>query len=97
MTEPDFPTKIADAIESAAGKARSVTVDKAEAIGKWVAAGPILGMLAILAVIFLLIGVSRLLGELVGTEIAYAIIGGLLGIGALLVWRMRDPKETPDA
>jgi hypothetical protein len=94
--EPEFPTKIADALESAAGKARSLTVDKAETVGKWVAAGPLLAMIGLLAVIFLLIGLTRLLGAVVGMEIAYAIIGGLLVLGALLIWRKRDPEESPD-
>ena len=97
VEEPDFPTKIADQLESVADKARSMTVDKAEKVGKWVAAGPILTMLGLLALIFFLIGTSRMLGEVVGTEVAYAIIGGLFLIGAWLVWRMRDPKEKPDA
>ena len=94
--DQDFPVKIADTLESVAGKARSLTVDKAENIGTWVATGTILFFIAVLAVIFLLIGLSRLLGEVVGTEVAYAIIGGLFLIGSWLVWRQRDPKETPD-
>lgn len=94
--EPDFPVKIADALESFAGRARSLTVDKAESFGKWVAAGVILAILAVVALVFFLIGTARILGELVGTEVAYAIIGGLLALVALLIWRKRDPKETPD-
>lgn len=93
----DFPVKIADALESVANRARSLTVDKAENVGKWVAAGTILFFIAIIAVIFLLIGLSRLLGEVVGTEWAYTIIGGLFALGALLIWRKRDPKEPSDA
>ena len=95
--EPDFPVKIADSLESAAAKARSLTVGKAENAAKWAAAGTVLAFIGIMAVIFLLIGVSRIIGELVGTEVGYAIIGGLFLIVALLVWRKRDPKETPDA
>ena len=95
-SEEDFPVKIADALESVANKARSLTVDKAEKAGKWIAAGPLLTMLVIIAVIFLLIGLSRLLGEVVGTEIAYAIIGGLFAVAALLLWRQRNPKENAD-
>ncbi len=94
--EPDFPTKVADALESMAAKARSLTVDRAENAAKWAAAGTVLFFLGVIAVIFLLIGLARLLGEVVGTEVAYAIIGGLLLIGAWLIWRMRDPKESPD-
>jgi cytochrome c biogenesis protein CcdA len=92
--EPDFPVKIADTLESVADKARSLTVGKAENAAKWVAAGTIMFFLGFLAVILLLIGLSRILGELVGTEVSYAIIGGLFLIGALLLWRQRDPKET---
>ena len=94
--EPDFPTKIADGLEAIAAKARSLTVDKAENLGNWVAAGAILTFIALIAFIFLLIGLSRMLGEVVGTEVAYAIIGGLFALGALLIWRKRNPKENPD-
>lgn len=94
VAEPDFPVKIADSIESVASKARSLTVDKAESVGKWAAAGTVLVFIGLVAVIFLLIGVSRILGEIVGTEVAYAIIGGLALLAALLIWRLRDPKET---
>ena len=90
----DFPVKVADALESVADKARSLTVGKAENIAKWVAAGTIIFFLGLLAIIFLLIGINRILGELVGTEIAYTIIGGLFLIVALLLWRQRNPKES---
>lgn len=96
-SEPDFPAKIADTLESVADKARSLTVGRAEDFAKWTAAGTILAFVGVMAVIFLLIGVSRVLGELVGTETGYAIIGGLFLVVAWLVWRKRDPKETPDA
>jgi len=95
--EPDFPVKIADALESIAGKAQSLTVGKAENAAKWVAAGTIIFFIAIIAVVFILIGVSRIFGEIVGTEVAYAIIGGLFLIAALLLWRMRNPKDDSDA
>ena len=94
--EPDFPVKIADALESVADKARSLTVDKAENLGKWVATGTILFFIAIIAAIFLLIGLMRLLGEVVGVEVAYAIVGGLFLLAALLIWRLRDPKESKE-
>ena len=94
--EPDFPVKVADALESVADKARSLTVGKAENVAKWVAAGTILFFIALIAIVFVLIGTSRILGELVGTEVGYAIIGGLFLIVAWLLRRKRDSKETDD-
>lgn len=93
--EPDFPIKIADSLESVASKARSLTVDKAENLAKWIAVGTLLFFMGIIAVTFLLIGISRMLGEVVGTETAYAIIGGLILVVAWLLWRKRNPKEAP--
>ena len=96
--EPDFPTKIADSIESAAGKVRSLTVDRIDGIAKWAALGIILFVLAIVLTVFLVIGLLRILGEVVGTEWAYAILGGLFVIAGALLWRLRgkDPQEASE-
>lgn len=89
----DFPTKVADALESVVTKIRVVTVDRLARIAKWVALGLILFVVAIVAVVLILIGSTRLLGEVVGTEWAYAILGGLFLLLGALLWKMRNPKE----
>jgi hypothetical protein len=88
----DFPTKIADLLEQSAAKIRSMTVDRAAAAVKWTAAGIVLLMLGFLGTVFLLIGIFRLLGELIGIEVTYAVFGGLFVIVGMLLWSQRIPK-----
>ena len=71
----DFPTKIAELLETIAVKIRALTVDRVRGATKWIALGVIIATLALLLVIFLVVGVSRLLGELIGVRTAYATIG----------------------
>ena len=95
----DFPTKIAELLESIAVKIRSMTVDRVRGAAKWIALGLIIATLALLLVIFLLVGVFRLLGELIGVRTAYATIGGLFVIVGAFLWSMRirkSPKEALD-
>jgi len=47
------------------------------------------------ALIFLFVGLFRILGELVNDmELAYAIVGGLFLILGLLLWSKRNTKDT---
>ncbi len=98
MEEPagkdDFPSKIAEGLETLALRIRGVTVDKAETAAKWAALGLALFVLGLLALTLLLVGLLRILGEALGTEVAYAILGGLFLVAALLLWSQRRPKET---
>ena len=87
----DYPAQIADYLESIALKVRSLTVDRMERWTKWVAAGIVLSALGFLLVLFLLIGVFRLLGAVVGVTVAYAIIGGIFLIVGVLLWSKRKP------
>jgi len=88
--EQDFPTKIADSIEMAAGKVRAQTVDRVDGVAKWAALAVILFVLAVAVLVFLIIGLLRLSGEVVGTEWSYVILGGLFVLGGALVWRLRS-------
>ena len=49
--------------------------------------------MGLVAVVFALIGLLRILGELVGTEWAYVILGGLFLVIAAFLWRMRKPES----
>ena len=42
--------------------------------------------------IFLLVGLFRLLGELIGFELSYAVFGGLFVILGMFLWSKRRPK-----
>ena len=89
----DFPTKIADFLEDTAQKIRSMTVDRVRGVAKWTALGLILGALATLIVLFLVIGIFRLLGELIGVRTTYAAVGGLFVIVGAFLWSMRAPRN----
>ena len=101
----DFSTRIPDFLESATEKIRSMTVDRVARILTFVALGVVAATLVGAALVFLMIGLFRILGELAGKicdcdqsmEIAYAVVGGLfLALGALL-WSKRKPKERAEA
>lgn len=92
----DFPVRLADLLESVAGKVRALTVDRVAYWTKMGALGLVAASLGLLAVIFLIIGLFRLLSSLIGVTPAYAVLGGLfLIIGAFLwVKRTKPPKEA---
>jgi hypothetical protein len=101
----DFPTRIADLLEAFATKVRSMTVDRIARLITFITLGIVALMLVSLAMIFLLVGIFRIVAELIhkaggGTwsmEITYAIVGGVfLGLGALL-WRKRTHKPAGEA
>ena len=96
----DFPTKIADLLESTARKIRAMTVDRVRGVAKWLALGIVLATLAMLLAIFLLVGVFRLLTELVGSDrTAYAALGGLFVVAGAFLWGRRtkkSPQEAPE-
>ncbi len=94
----DFPQRIAEMLESAAARVRAMTVDRVANAIKWIALGPLLAVLALFAGLFLLIGLYRMLGELVGVRAAYAITGGLILVGALFLWSRRhaNPEAEND-
>ena len=74
-----------------------MTVDPAAKILTVVAAVLIAGALVTFALIFLFVGLFRILGELVNDmELAYAIVGGLFLILGLLLWSRRNTKDTEE-
>ena len=92
----DFPTKIADFLEDTARRIRAMTVDRVRNVAKWTALGLVLLVIAVLVVLFLLIALFRVLGELIGMEATYAVIGGLFLLVGAFLWRKRLPKQTPE-
>ena len=94
----DFPTKIADLLESSAQKVRSLTVDRIARISKWAALGMVIAILVIVGLFFILIGVFRILGELMGMRTTYAVVGGLFALAGAFLWSRRtsEPKEDEE-
>ncbi len=90
----DYPTKIADFLESTAHRVRSLSVDRMRNVALWAAVGMVLTMLGLVLLVFLIVGLFRLLAGLMSVELAYTVLGGLfLLIGAFL-WSRRIPKTT---
>lgn len=93
----DYPTKIADFLESTAAKIRSLSVDRVRNVATWTAVGMVVGMLVLVLLVFLVVGLFRLLGEITTVEIAYLILGGLFLIGGALLWAKRKPPSARTA
>lgn len=92
----DFPSKIADFLEQTASKVRSMTVDRIALAVRWTAAGVVLALMAFVLILFLVIGIFRLLGELIGVELAYAVLGGLFLIVGVFLLSQRKPSTNKD-
>lgn len=93
----DYASKLADLLEEIATRVRSMTVDRVEKAAKWTAIGIVVAMLALLLVIFLLIGLFRLLGTLIPIEWAYAIVGGIFVLLGVFLWRSRRPGPEEES
>ena len=93
----DYPSKIADFLENLAMRIRAMTVDRASLAVTWTAIGLVVATLAVLALIWFLVGFFRALGTLIGQELAYAVVGGILLLVGVLVWvkRYPDDESTP--
>ncbi|MBT8212426.1 MAG: hypothetical protein KJN71_04680 [Acidimicrobiia bacterium] len=91
----DFPKTVADYLESTAQKVREMTVDRVAGWARWAALGMVMAVLALMGVVFLLIGLFRILAEVVQSPtIAYAILGAIFAVVGAFVWSKRNhPKE----
>jgi high-affinity Fe2+/Pb2+ permease len=89
----NYPAKIADFLEQIATRIRSLTVDRASLAVTWTAIGLVVATLAVLAVIWLLVGFFRALGTLIGQELAYAVVGGILLLVGVFLWMKRYPDD----
>lgn len=92
----DFPTQIADLLERTATRVREMTVDRIAGYMKWTAVGLVIAMIAFVLVVFLLIGLFRWLGELIGVEAAFAVVGGLFVVVGMLLWRQKNPDQAKE-
>jgi len=99
----DFPTRVADLLESVATRIRALTVDRAARAITWVTLGLVGLVLVVMAFIFFLVGLFRIVEELIfkacdcgaAMEISYGAVGGLfLLIGALLWSRRTKSKDS---
>lgn len=90
----DFPTQIADLLETFASKVRTLTVDRVAGWAKWAGVGIFSTVLGLALAIFLTVGLVRLLAGLVGMQWAYTIIGGLFVVIGAFLWRLRVPREA---
>ena len=61
---------------------------------KWTAAGIFAAVVGLVALIFLTVGLVRLLEGLVGMQWAYTIIGGLFILIGAFLWRQRIPRDA---
>jgi hypothetical protein len=70
-----------------------MTVDRAATGITSIAIGIIALFAGFMAVFWLLVGIFRILGTLMGTETAYAVVGLLLILAGALVWARRYPQD----
>lgn len=91
----DFPVKLADLLEGVAGKVRALTVDRIAQWTKMLALGMVAATLGLLALLFLIIGLFRLLSSVIGVTPTYAVLGGIFLVAGAFLWIMRTkpPKE----
>lgn len=92
---PPLSVRVADGLEQLAAKVRELSVDRAAIAITWAAVGVILLVAGITAVIWLLVGIFRALGTLMGTETAYAVVGLVLILVGAFVWSRRYPQDRP--
>ncbi len=97
----NFSVRFADFLESLAEKARALTVDRLAKVITIAGMGIGVAVLGVVALIFLGVGVFRLLAIGVGETSAYAILGGLFLVAGWFVWRKRyqisDDAKTEDS
>ena len=103
----DFSKRIPDLLESATDKVRSLTVDRVARWFKVLALGLVISVLVLLALIFLFIGLARMVDGLLlkacssdactwTMSVAYAAIGGLFLLFGALLWSARTHKKHPE-
>jgi nitrate reductase gamma subunit len=101
----DFPTRIADFLESVATRIRALTVDRLASVITYVTLGLVAVTLVAISFIFLLVGIFRILEELIfkacdctqAMEISYGAVGGLFLIVGVLLWSRRTRSKSKDS
>ncbi len=92
-TSPPLSARVAEFLEMAATRIRELSVDRAATAITWIAVGLLLGTAAAIALFWLLVGIFRALGTLMGTEVAYAVVGLILVIAGAILWWRRYPQD----
>ena len=92
----NFSVRFADFLEGVAEKARALTVDRLGKAITLTALGIGAAVLGLIALIFLIVAIFRLLAIPVGATGAYAILGGLFLIAGWFLWRKRNqiPEDS---
>ncbi|MCL1597581.1 MAG: hypothetical protein M3094_00225 [Actinomycetia bacterium] len=95
MVEPNPPlsARVADFLEMVANRIRELSVDRAATGITWAAIGLIIVVTSVMAVFWLLVGIFRALGTLIGTETAYAAVGLILILVGAFIWSRRFPQD----
>lgn len=95
MAESKQPlsSRIADLLEIIATKVRALTVDRAAVAITWIAVSMILVVALSMALFWLIVGIFRALGALMGTETAYAVVGAILIVAGAVIWMRRYPQD----
>lgn len=76
-----------------AAKVREMTVDRAAVAVTWTAIGIVLLAAVAMALFWLLVGIFRALGTLIGMELAYVVVGVIFIIGGAIFWIKRYPQD----
>jgi len=101
----DFSQRIPDMLESATERVRSLTVDRVARIIKILALGLVMTVLVGLALIFLFVGLARIVNGLIAhacsncswsMPVAYAALGGLFLLFGTLLWSARTKRKDPE-
>ena len=100
----DFPTRVADILESVATRIRALTVDRLARVITFIALGLVAMMLVTVASIFLMVGLFRITEELLfkacdcsqAMELSYGAVGGLFLLVGALLWSRRNRNKTEE-
>jgi membrane associated rhomboid family serine protease len=88
-----FPARIANLLEQIAARIRETTVDRVAVYLTWMAIAIVVAGAIFMVVLWLLVSLFRALGELIGQEAAYAVVGGILVLVGAFLWWKRWPKD----
>jgi hypothetical protein len=92
-SNPPLSVRIADTLETVATRIREMTVDRAATGVTSTSIGIIAVVAGFMAVFWLLVGIFRILGTLMGTETAYAVVGLVLILVGAILWSRRYPQD----
>ena len=101
----DFSQRIPDMLESATERVRSLTVDRVARFIKIAALGLVITILVALALVFLFVGMARIVNGLIAhacsdcswsMPVVYAALGGLFLLFGALLWFARTKRKDPE-